>query len=84
MKKRVRVMLNFLQFEKRNIPEHLRGQIHMFAKAIQKVLAFSRRKKDQTTEMVTGCQSQISHSKPPTINLIGDPAGSSGYTRLVL
>ncbi|GJN12019.1 hypothetical protein PR202_ga30262 [Eleusine coracana subsp. coracana] len=81
MKKRIRTMLNFLQFQKSDIPEHLRGQLPMFVKAIHNVLGFYRRKKDQRAEMDTGLQSHISHKKPQIINLTDDPAPSSGYTR---
>ncbi|KAK3145322.1 hypothetical protein QOZ80_4AG0327280 [Eleusine coracana subsp. coracana] len=80
MKKRIRTMLNFLQFQKSDIPEHLRGQLPMFVKAIHNVLGFYRRKKDQRAEMDTGLQSHISHKKPQIINLTDDPAPSSGYT----
>ncbi|KAK3143161.1 hypothetical protein QOZ80_4BG0359230 [Eleusine coracana subsp. coracana] len=80
MKKRIRTMLNFLQFQKSDIPEHLRGQLPMFVKAIHNVLGFYRRKKDQRAEMDTGLQSHISHKKPQIINLTDDPAPSSGCT----
>jgi hypothetical protein len=76
-------MLNFLQLEKSNIPTNLRGQLPMFVKNIQDVLHPNRRKKCQMADMHTGCYSHISSKKPQITNLIGDPAQSSGCTRLV-
>jgi hypothetical protein len=76
-------MLNFLQLEKSNIPANLRGQLPMFVKNIQDVLHPYRRKKVQMAEMHTGCHSHISPKKPQITNLTGDPARSSGCTRLV-
>jgi hypothetical protein len=59
MKKRIRIMLNFLLLEKSNIPVNLRGQLPMFVKNIQDVLHPYRRKKVQMAELHTGCHSQI-------------------------
>jgi hypothetical protein len=83
MKKRMCIMLNFLQLEKSNIPAKLRGQLPMFVKNIQDVLHPYRRKKCQMPEVHKGCHSQISPKKPHITNLTGDPAQSSDCIRLV-
>jgi hypothetical protein len=47
MKKRIRIMLNFSQLEKSNIPTNMRGQLPIFVKNIQNVLHPYGRKKVQ-------------------------------------
>jgi hypothetical protein len=47
MKKRIRIMLNFSQLEKSNIPTNMRGQLPIFVKNIQDVLHPYGRKKVQ-------------------------------------
>nr|CAB3486430.1 unnamed protein product [Digitaria exilis] len=77
LKRKMAVMLKFIQLQKNDIPDNFRGKLPMFLKSVQDLLASYRRIKDRTVD--GRCKSQTHHGQHQITNLSGDqfPSGCS-------
>ncbi|KAL6653100.1 hypothetical protein ACP70R_012025 [Stipagrostis hirtigluma subsp. patula] len=80
LKKKIRTMLNFLQFQKSNIPENWRGQLPMLLKSIQDLITLHRKSKARKAEIVAKRDAQISCGQPRISSITSDVVPSSGAT----
>ncbi|KAL6885622.1 hypothetical protein ACP4OV_010401 [Aristida adscensionis] len=77
IKNTIGVVLKFLQLQKSEISETMRGQLHKCQSTIHKLLDFHAKLKSRNQGTIVGHESQNCHVQSQTINLTGD---SSQFT----